>query len=557
MSNFPWLHHYPEGVSHTIDVKKYKSIAELLESASEEYADREAYSNFGKVLTYREVKSMSDDFAAYLQSIGLEKGDRIAIQMPNLLQYPIVLFGAIKAGLIVVNTNPLYTPREMEHQFSDSGVKAVVVLANFASNLQKVLGNTQIEHIIITELADFIGGIKGSIMNFVVKRIKKMVPSYSIPGAVKLNNALKEGRDYSFNPPELTLEDDLFLQYTGGTTGISKGAQLTHGNMAAHVEQCNQVFVPWIDPTKQESIVTAIPLYHIFALAINGIFAYGNGMRNLMITNPRDMDSYMKDLSKNKFSIITGVNTLFNGMLNHPKFATLDFSELKGALGGGMAVQDFVARKWNEITGSPLVEGYGLSETSPVLSVSPLNGNHRIGTIGIPTPNTEMAIFDEEGNQLPQGEIGEICARGPQVMKGYWNRDDDGVFFGDWFRTGDMGLMTEDGFFKIVDRKKEMILVSGFNVYPNEVENVVVEHPKVDEVAAIGVPHPHSNECVKLFVVKADESLTEDELFDFCKENLTGYKRPKHIEFRKELPKSNVGKILRRVLKEEEEGKSS
>ncbi len=553
MSKFPWIDQYPKGMAHEIGELKYTSVADLIVDTSNKYSDRIAASNFGKELTFSDIEKKSKDFASYLQSLGLVKGDRIAIQMPNLLQYQIALFGSIRAGLIVVNTNPLYTPREMLHQLKDAQVAAVVIMANFASNLEEILDQTVIKHIIVTEIADQIGGVKGMIMNFVVKYVKKMVPAFNLPTAVNFNDALKIGGKNNFIKPDIGLEDDLFLQYTGGTTGISKGAQLTNRNMISHVDQCAEVFIPWIDPKEQETIVTAIPMYHIFALAVNGIFGYAMGMKNLLITNPRDMTGFIKELSKAPFSIITGVNTLFNGMLNHPKFAELDFSTLKGALGGGMAVQGFVAKKWQEVTKSPLVEGYGLSETSPVLCVNPLDGTHKIGYIGLPTPSTEVAIFDDNGNQMPQGEIGEICARGPQVMKGYWGREnDEGIFFGDWFRTGDMGIMEADGFFKIVDRKKEMILVSGFNVYPNEVENVVVDHPKVLEVAAIGVPHPKSNECVKIFVVKSDASLTEQELFDFCEDNLTGYKRPKYIEFKKELPKSNVGKILRRVLKEEE-----
>ena len=549
----PWFNSYPDGIPQEISELKYNSVMDMLEESMESYKDKTAFINFGKSQTYAEIEKASRDFAAYLQSIGLKQGDRIAIQMPNLLQYPIALFGAIRAGLIIVNTNPLYTPREMEHQFNDSGVKAVLVLANFASSLQTVLPNTGIEHVMVTEIGDMVGGLKGSIMNFVVKRVKKMVPSYSLPQAVSFKKALKIGAGQHYERPEIKSEDTLFLQYTGGTTGVSKGAELSHRNLIAHSEQIRLWFAPMLSKDKQETIVTAIPMYHIFALAINCLFGFYMGMKSLMITNPRDMPGFIKELGKHKFSIITGVNTLFNGMLNNPNFKDLDFSSLRVSMGGGMAVQDFVARKWTEVTDSPLVEGYGLSETSPVLTVNPLDGTHRMGSIGIPTPSTDVAIFDEEGNQLPQGEVGEICARGPQVMKGYWNRDNEGVFFHtEWFRTGDMGLMDPDGFFKIVDRKKDMINVSGFNVYPNEIENVLADHPKILEVAAIGVPHPKSVECVKIFVVKGDPSLTEDEILEFSGENLTGYKQPKHIEFREDLPKSNVGKILRRTLKEEE-----
>ncbi|MDH5396820.1 MAG: AMP-binding protein [Cyclobacteriaceae bacterium] len=556
MSKFPWFKNYPDGIPEELGDIRFDNIIDMLDYTVNNHADKVAFENFGTTLTFREVNQQAIHFAAYLQSVGMKKGDRIAIQMPNLLQYPIALFGAIKAGLIVVNTNPLYTPREMAHQFKDSGVTTVVVLANFAKNLQEVLPSTSIKHVIVTEIGDLVGGLKGPVMNFVVKRVKKMVPAYSIPSAVSFKRILSKGSKEIYTRPAIGPDDNVFLQYTGGTTGVSKGAQLSHRNIVAHTIQINHWFKPLLETEKQETIVTAIPMYHIFALAVNGVFGFFEGMKNVLITNPRDMNGFIKELSKQKCSIITGVNTLFNGMMNNPGFKDLDFSSLKVSLAGGMALQDFVARKWTETTNTPLVEGYGLSETSPVLSCNPLNGTHRMGTIGVPTPGTEMAILDEEGNFLPQGEVGEICARGPQVMAGYWNRDKEGVFFHkDWFRTGDMGIMEPDGFFRIVDRKKDMINVSGFNVFPNEVENVVVDHPKVLEVAAIGVPHPKSNECVKVFVVKSDESLTEEELLRFCEENLTGYKVPKHIEFRKELPKSNVGKILRRVLKEEEEAK--
>ncbi len=553
MSKFPWFKSYPEGIPESIGDLKYGSIMEMLDSSMIENGESVAFVNFGKEITFAEIDTQSRNFAAYLQSIGLQKGDRIAIQMPNLIQYPIALFGAIRAGLIVVNTNPLYTPREMKHQFNDSEVRAVVVLANFAHALEQVVESTKIEHVIITQIGDMVGGLKGSIMNFVVKNIKKMVPSYHLPMAIPFKKVLSIGAGKDYKKPELDREDTLFLQYTGGTTGVSKGAELSHRNIIAHSEQIRLWFQPLLSTDKQETIVTAIPMYHIFALAVNGIFGFMMGMRSLMITNPRDMKGFIKELGKYDFSLITGVNTLFNGMLNNPDFQKLDFSNLVVSMGGGMAVQDFVARKWQEITQSPLVEGYGLSETSPVLTVNPLDGTHRMGSIGIPTPDTEVGIFDEDGNQLPQGEVGEICARGPQVMKGYWKRDNSDVFFpGDWFRTGDMGIMDPEGFFKIVDRKKDMINVSGFNVYPNEIENVLADHPKVLEAAAIGVPHPKSVETVKIFIVKSDPSLTEEELRSYCEENLTGYKQPKHIEFREELPKTNVGKILRRTLKEEE-----
>jgi long-chain acyl-CoA synthetase len=557
MSQFPWIDRYPKNVPATIGELPAENLPDLFQESFRKFGSQPAFENMGKALTYNEIDAMSDAFASYLQNhCGMAKGDRIAIQMPNCLQYPIALFGALKAGLIVVNTNPLYTAREMEHQFNDAEVTTVVIVANFASNLEKILSKTQVKNIIVTELGDMLGGIKGTIVNFVVKHIKKMVPPYQLPTAVKFSQAIKLGAQGAFKKPEISRTDTAFLQYTGGTTGVSKGAMLSHGNVMAHTLQCRAIFTPLLSDGVTETMITAIPLYHIFALTVNGVFMMYIGAKNVLITNPRDMPGFVKELKKHKFTLITGVNTLFNGLLNNPDFATVDFSHLKGAIGGGMAVQDFVARKWQEVTGVPLVEGYGLSETSPVLSVNPLDGTHKLGTIGVPSPSTEMGIFDEDGNQLPQGEVGEICARGPQVMSGYWNKDNEGVFFpGGWFRTGDMGLMDVEGFFKIVDRKKDMILVSGFNVYPNEVENVVADHPKVLEVAAIGVPDDKSTEAVKIFVVKSDESLTEEELKQYCEENFTGYKRPKHIEFRKELPKTNVGKILRRTLKEEEEAK--
>ena len=552
MSEFIWFKNYPENIPHTLGDPEFNSLIDLLDTSFKENSQKNAYVNFGKQITYKEVDVLSTRFAAYLQSLGLQKGDRIAIQMPNLLQYPIVLFGAIRAGLTVVNTNPLYTPREMEHQFKDSGVTAIIILANFAKQLEGIIQNTAIKHVIVTEIGDMIGGLKGLIMNFVVKSIKKMVPPYNLPDAIPFKKALSKGASMTYVKPDVMPDDILFLQYTGGTTGLSKGARLSHSNMIAHTAQIRCVFITILNEEEQDVMVTAIPLYHIFALAVNCILGIRCGMNNLLITNPRDMKAFLKDMSKQPFSIVTGVNTLFNGMMNHPDFLSLDFSRLKVTIAGGMALQDAVAKKWEELTKSPLVQGYGLSETSPVLTCNPLDGTHRIGTIGYPTPDTEVGIFDEEGIQLPQGETGEICARGPQVMDGYWNKENDQVFFpGKWFRTGDMGIMDEDGFFRIVDRKKDMILVSGFNVYPNEVENVVVDHPKVLEVAAIGVPHEKSGECVKLFVVKSDPSLTEEELHDYCEKNLTGYKRPKFIEFRDDLPKTNVGKILRRALKEQ------
>jgi len=552
--DFPWTKRYPSGIPSEIPLYEYPSLIQLFEDTFRKHSNKIAYENMGVGITYGELDRLSIQFACFLQKdLGLQKGDRIAIQMPNLLQFPIAFVGAIRAGLIVVNTNPLYTPREMEHQFKDAGAKAIVIMANFASSLQEIIGNTEIKHIIVTELADLFPVFKRTLVNFVVKRIKKMVPPYHLQGAISFTEALHRGSRSSFDAPALSLEDTAVLQYTGGTTGISKGAMLSHGNLVAHNSMITRWFYPYLkDQSKQEIVITAIPMYHIFALTVNGLLMLSVGAKNVLITNPRDMAGFVKELGKHKFSIVTGVNTLFNGLLNHPLFASLDFSSLHGAVGGGMAVQDVVARKWEEVTGKPLVEGYGLSETSPVLCCNPLDGTHRLGTIGLPMPSTEVAIFSDEGNQLGQGEVGEICARGPQVMSGYWEKDNDNVFWpGGWFKTGDIGLMDEDGFFKIVDRKKDMIKVSGFNVYPNEIENVVSGNSKVMEVAAIGVPDLKSGEVIKIFVVRKDPSLTEQELIDYCHKNMTKYKIPKHVEFRDSLPKSNVGKILRRVLKEE------
>jgi long-chain acyl-CoA synthetase len=554
MKEFPWFKSYAEGTAHEINLYDHKSLVDLFETSCSKYSERVAFENMGVQLTFRQVDELSRDFAAYLQEgLALKKGERIAIQMPNLLQFPIAFFGALRAGLIVVNTNPLYTPREMEHQFKDAGISAIVIVANFASNLEKVLANIKIKHIIVTQLGDMSGTIKGPIVNFVVKYIKKMVPAYHLPTAITFKQVMRNGALMKFTKPVITNDDIAVLQYTGGTTGISKGAKLSNGNIVAHNSMITQWFKPYMNAGGNDLIITAIPMYHIFALTVNGVLMFSTGVKNVLITNPRDMKGFVKELKKHKFSILTGVNTLFNGLLNTPGFKDLDFSHLHGAVGGGMAVQDVVAKRWEEVTRTALVEGYGLSETSPVLCCNPLDGKHRLGTIGLPMPSTEVAIFDDEGNRVPDGERGEICARGPQVMSGYWEKSSEGVFFtGGWFRTGDIGLMDVDGYFKIVDRKKDMIKVSGFNVYPNEIENVIAANPKVLEVAAIGLPDVKSGEAIKIFVVKKDQSLTEEELKKYCHENLTNYKVPKYIEFRKELPKSNVGKILRRVLKEEQ-----
>jgi long-chain acyl-CoA synthetase len=557
MQEFSWIKNYPVGIPAEINADSYSSLIDLLETSFVKYAELPAYENMGKVLTFKEIDTYSAQFADFLQNhTNLEKGDRIAIQMPNLFQWVIAMFGSLRAGLIVVNTNPLYTAREMAHQFSDSGAKAVVILANFAHNLEKIIGETSIETVVITEIGDMLGGFKKTLVNFVVKNVKKMVPPYHIKGAIKFSQAMKLGATGKYVKPKVDNEDVAFLQYTGGTTGVSKGAMLTHRNIIANMEQISY----WMLPKLKEGveiIITALPMYHIFALTVNCLAFLKIGALNVLITNPRDMPAFIKTMKKFKFTVMTGVNTLFNGLLNQEEFKNVDFSKFKIAVGGGMAVQDAVAIKWKKITGVPLAEGYGLTETSPLLCCNPIDGTERLGTIGLPAPSTEIRILDEMGKEVPVGEAGEICAKGPQVMKGYWEKPEetDNVFIKGYFKTGDIGFINEDGFVKIVDRKKEMINVSGFNVFPNEIENVISAHEKVLEVGAIGINDPKSTEKVKVFIVKKDESLTEEEIIAYCKENMTSYKVPKQVEFRKELPKSNVGKILRRILKEEEEGK--
>jgi long-chain acyl-CoA synthetase len=555
----PWFAKYPRGIPHEIGAYEYESLIELFDAAVQKFPNRVAFENFGKQMTFIDVDKHSTSFAAYLQNeLKLKKGDRIAIQIPNLIQFPIAFMGAIKAGLIAVNTNPLYTSPEMEHQFNNADVSAVVIVSNFAHNLQPIIPKISAKHIIITDMGDMLGGLKGAILNFVVKYIKRLVPAYRIPNAIPFKQALRKGETLEYKRPKIDIEDLAVLQYTGGTTGVSKGAQLSHRNLIAHNMMITHWFKQILTLGQQDIIITALPLYHIFALTVNGLLMYTQGVKSVLITNPRDMPGFVKELKKHRFSVITGVNTLFNGLLNNLDFKDCDFSALKGSIGGAMAVQDSVATRWLAITGNSIAEGYGLSETSPVLSCNPLNGTEKRGTIGLPMPSTELAIFDDDGNQLAQGKIGEICARGPQVMRGYWNSNNEDVFFPDnWFRTGDIGIMDEDGFFKIVDRKKDMIKVSGFNVYPNEVENILAAHPKVLEVAAIGVTDSKSGEAIKAFVVKRDPTLTVEELKAYCHENMTNYKIPRQFEFRNELPKTNVGKILRRALKEEEKAKAA
>lgn len=545
-----WFKSYPSFVPREVDVTRYSNILEIFSETVSKFKDHTAFINMDVSMTYGEVDTLSDSFAWYIQNnTNLQKGDCIAIQMPNLLQFPVVLFGCLKAGLIVVNTNPLYTPEEMKHQFNDTGVKAVIILENFASHLQEIIKDTRIETVITTRIGDMLGGLKGMVVNAVVKYVKKMVPAYSLPGSVSLKECLKLGKGYKPDPVKITLDDIAFLQYTGGTTGVAKGAELTHGNICANVQQSFAWIGNFFEDGK-EVVITALPLYHIFALTVNLFIFIKCGATNVLITNPRDMKAYMSDLKKHPFSVITGVNTLFNGMLQQEEFKKVDFSKLKISVGGGMAVQDAVAREWKEVTGCDLLEGYGLSETSPVACMNPIDGHHKIGSIGLPVPNTDVKILDEDLNPVKLGERGEIAIRGPQVMKGYWNRPDETTkcFKGDYFLTGDIGVMDDDGFIRIVDRKKEMILVSGFNVYPNEVEGVIMENPKVLEVGVRGVPDEKSTEAVKAFVVKKDPSLTEEEVRDFCREKLTHYKVPKYVVFRDELPKSNVGKILRRLM---------
>lgn len=552
---YPWLRFYPEGVPYEINPDAYPSLIGLIEEGCQRFRDQPAYACMGKKITFGELDTLSKNFASFLQhDLGLKKGDRLAIQMPNLLQYPVAMFGALRAGLVVVNTNPLYTPREMQHQFKDSGATAIVILANFGSNLEKILAQTDIKHVIVTQIGDMLGFPKKLIVNAVVKYVKKMVPVFTLPGAVSFNDALSKGSSHPMKPVSVSGQDMAFIQYTGGTTGVSKGAMLTHRNIISNVEAQDAWMKPATVEGKCEVLVAALPLYHVYALTVNALAALKSGAMNLLITNPRDLNAFIDDLKKYEITTMTGVNTLYNGLLNHPRIKEVDFSHLKITSAGGMALQTAVAERWEALTGCKPAEGYGLSETSPVLSSNPVDGNARIGTIGIPWPSTQLKLMKDDGTEAALGEPGEIWARGPQVFKGYYNRPDETakVMEGDWFKTGDIGVVDADGYFRIVDRKKDMILVSGFNVYPNEIEDVVAKCPGVLEVACIGVPDARSNEVVKVFVVKKDESLTEDKIKSYCRENLTAYKVPKQIEFRTELPKSNVGKILRRPLREEE-----
>ncbi|MGI2071491.1 long-chain-fatty-acid--CoA ligase FadD [Shewanella baltica] len=550
----PWINHLPKDVPAEINVEQYSSLVDMFETAVTKYEDQPAFINMGATLTYRKLEERSRAFAAYLQNeLKLEKGDRVALMMPNLLQYPIALFGVLRAGMVVVNVNPLYTPRELKHQLIDSGAKAIVVVSNFARTLEEVVEQTPVESVIITSLGDQLSAPKRTLVNFVVKYIKKLVPKYDLPHALSMRDTLSTGRRMQYIKPEVTNDDLAFLQYTGGTTGVSKGAMLTHGNIVANVLQADGAYSPALNDGS-EFVVTALPLYHIFALTVNCLLFLHKGSQNLLITNPRDIPGFVAELKKYPFTALTGVNTLFNALVNSDDFSQLDFSRLKLSIGGGMAVQKAVADKWQAITKTRLLEGYGLTEASPLLTCCPYNLDGYNGSIGFPAPSTLIQIRDDDGKVLAQGETGELFGKGPQVMKGYWQRPEETAKVIDtdgWLATGDIGYMDEKGFFYIVDRKKDMILVSGFNVFPNEVEEVVALHPKVIEVAAVGVPNDASGELVKVFVVAKDKSLTAEDIIKHCRIHLTGYKVPKLVEFRNELPKTNVGKILRRELRDE------
>ncbi len=551
--NKVWLKRYPADVPAEINADRYASLVDLFEHATEQYADQVAFINMGQPMTYRQLEKQSRAFAAWLQQgLGLKQGDRVALMMPNLLQYPVALFGVLRAGMVVVNVNPLYTPRELKHQLIDSGASAIVIVSNFAHTLEKVVAETPIKHVMLTRMGDQLAPVKATLVNFVVKYVKKLVPKYHLPGAVPFRSALSQGEEMTYQRPTVTNEDLAFLQYTGGTTGVAKGAMLTHRNMQANLEQTKATYGKLLRPGK-EQVVTALPLYHIFALTVNGLLFLDLGGTNLLITNPRDIPGFVKELSKFPFTAITGVNTLFNALLNDANFNKLDFSTLRLSAGGGMAVQKAVAERWEKLTGHYLLEGYGLTECSPLVSVNPYDITCHTGSIGLPVPSTDVRIVDDEDKDVAPGEPGELCIRGPQVMTGYWQRADatDEVLKNGWLHTGDIVTVDSEGFIRIVDRKKDMILVSGFNVYPNEIEDVLMQHEKVREAAAIGVPSDLSGEAVKVCIVKKDPSLTKEEVLDHCRRQLTGYKVPKIIEFRDELPKTNVGKILRRELRDE------
>ncbi|KHS65588.1 long-chain fatty acid--CoA ligase [Pectobacterium brasiliense] len=552
-----WLSRYPADVPAEIDPDRYSSLIEMFESSVKRYADRPAFVNMGEVMTFRKLEERSRAFAAYLQNqLKLQKGDRVALMMPNLLQYPVALFGVLRAGLVVVNVNPLYTPRELEHQLKDSGASTIVIVSNFAHTLEKVVHNTAVKHVILTRMGDQLSTAKGTLVNFVVKYIKRLVPKYHLPDAISFRRVLQEGRRQQYIRPDIINTDLAFLQYTGGTTGVAKGAMLTHRNMLANLEQCKGAYGAILQEGN-ELVITALPLYHIFALTVNGLLFLELGGKNLLITNPRDIPAVVKELKQYPFTAITGVNTLFNALLNNKEFHELDFSTLRLAVGGGASVQQAVAERWEKLTGKHLLEGYGLTESSPLVAVNPYDLKHYSGSIGLPVSSTDVKIIDDDGNDAGPGESGELWVRGPQVMLGYWQQPaaTDEVLKEGWLATGDIVTSDDEGFLRVIDRKKDMILVSGFNVYPTEIEDVISRHPKVSESAVVGVDNEVSGEAVKAFVVRRDQSLTKEELTTHCRRNLTGYKVPKEIEFCDDLPKSNVGKILRRELRGEKKAK--
>ena len=548
-----WLKSYPEGVPAEIDSTQYRSVTHMMEESFRKYADRNAYVCMDKFLTFGELDRMSQQMGAWLQAKGLAQGARVAIMLPNVLQYPVAMAAILRAGYTVVNVNPLYTPRELQHQLNDSGAEAIIVLENFAVTVQQVLAATKVKHVIVANMGDMLGGLKGAIVNFVVRKVKKMVPAFSLPTAVSFKKVMAEGAALTLKPVKLGHDDIAFLQYTGGTTGVSKGAVLLHRNIIANVLQ-NEAWLQMQTQQEQLVFVCALPLYHIYSLTISAFMGMRLGGMNLLIPNPRDIPGFVKELAKYKVSVFPAVNTLYNALLNNADFAKLDFASYQVCNGGGMAVQQAVADRWLKLTGTPIIEGYGMSETSPVATANRVDIKEFTGTIGLPIPSTEILILDDDGQPVPLGQAGEIAVRGPQVMAGYWQRDDEtakSMTPDGFFKTGDVGIMDERGYTRIVDRKKDMILVSGFNVYPNEIEGVIAAHPGVLEVACIGVPDKNSGEAVKLFVVRKNPALTAEELLDYCKHELTAYKKPKYIEFRDELPKTNVGKILRRQLRDE------
>ncbi len=548
-----WLKHYPKGVPAEIDINEYASVSEVFEESVGKFPTRPAFTCMGKTLTFAELDTLSSAFGAWLQSMGCKKGTRVALMMPNILQYPVALFGTLRAGCTVVNVNPLYTPRELEHQLSDSGAEILICVENFADTVATVVARTKVRQVVVTSIGELLG-FKGILVDFVLRHVKKLIPAYALPGSIHLSDALAAGRQRSLERVPQSHDDIAFLQYTGGTTGVAKGAMLLNRNIVANMLQARAWLRPFMQPDRREIVITPLPLYHIFSLTANCLVFMTLGAENVLIPNPRDIPGFVKEMARFKFTAFTGVNTLFNALVNNDDFRKLDFSSLTLSLGGGMAVQEAVAKKWKEITGVPLIEAYGLTETSPAATINPLDLAEFNGSIGLPIPSTELTLRDDAGNTVALGQPGEICIRGPQVMAGYWHRQDetDKVIDKDgWFATGDVGVMDDRGFVRIVDRKKDMILVSGFNVYPNEIEGVVAAHPGVLECAAVGVPDAKSGEAVKLFVVRKDQALTEEDVLKYCRENLTSYKIPRNVEFRSELPKSNVGKILRRELRDE------